>query len=1277
MRTVPRRALSLALLAALAGCSLTLDPNSVKAPARGPVLSLSTSTLSFTAVQGGATVTPSTGTVLVSNSGAGTLGVPTATVTYASGGAWCTATVSGAAAPYTVTVTPSVTGLLAGTYTATVRIAVAGASSSPATVAVTFNVGSPTQPSIALSSTALTFSATQGATDPAPQTVSVTNSGVGTLAAPTTSISYGSGSGWLSATVSGAAAPYTISVQPTTGALAVGTYTATVSVQSAGASNTPQAFSVTFTVIPRPQIVLSATSLTFAAAQGGANPALQTVQVTNGGGGTLAPPTATISYGSGSGWLLATVSGTGPAYTISVQPTTGALASGTYGATISVASAGAANTPQAITVVFNVGTGGPILALQTNALSFTATQGGTSPVAQTVTVTNAGTGTLATPTTTVAYASGTGWLTNVSVASAGANTFTISVQPTLGALVAGDYQATVSVASAGAQNSPVQIAVTFTVGSISQSTLALSATSVTFSAVQGGSSPAAAPLTIQNSGAGTLATPTASIAYATGTGWLAAAVTGGAAPFTLTLTPTLGALTAGTYTATVSVASAGASNTPVAVSVTFTVLTPPSMVLSTTALAFGATQNGTAPAPQTVQVTNGGQAPLAAPTTSIAYGSGSGWLAATVSGAAAPYTVTVTPTLGALAAGTYTASVSIASAGASNSPRTVNVTFTVDAQPALGLSSQALAFSAVQGGSSPAPQTVAVTNSGGGTLATPSATVSYSSGTGWLAATVSGAAVPYTVTLQLTTGALTAGTYNATVSVASAGAANTPQAIAVTFTITAAAQPTIAVNPGTLGFAANTGGASPAAQTVAITNSGTGTLATPTATVAYTTGSGWLAASLTGSGNSYVLTATPTLGGLAAGTYAATITITSTGATNTPVSIPVTFTVSTPPTLSLSSGAVTFAATLGGAAPAAQNVTVSNAGGGSLSPLTTSITYASGSGWLTATASGLTISLQPNLAAVSTAGSYTATVLVASAGATNSPQPIVVTFNVAQQPTITLSNTAFAFAAVEGGGNPAAQTFTVTNAGGGTLASPSITPTYLVGAGWLQTSVTGTSPTYTVSIQPMTDALTPGTYTATLAVASAGASNSPQWVSVTFSVGSAAVPTIALSRSSLTFATNVGAALPAAQAVTVSNAGSGTLAAPTASIAYASGDAWLSATVTGGPTSYTLSVRPTSTTLPAGTYSATVNVASTGASNTPQAIAVSYTVVGVSACVAAASGHQLCGSSASAGGAEKVNAASGHAVRRSTVDASPSPTVQAASGHQVARGALSPGAAKP
>jgi hypothetical protein len=114
--------------------------------------------------------------------------------------------------------------------------------------AITLGGGGSSSPTISLSPTSLSFSATQGGGNPSAQNVTVSNSGGGTLAAPTTQINYSQGSGWLSVNCTGSSAPYTCSTQPATGSLAAGTYNATVQVSSSGATNTPQSYTVAFTV---------------------------------------------------------------------------------------------------------------------------------------------------------------------------------------------------------------------------------------------------------------------------------------------------------------------------------------------------------------------------------------------------------------------------------------------------------------------------------------------------------------------------------------------------------------------------------------------------------------------------------------------------------------------------------------------------------------------------------------------------------------------------------------------------------------------------------------------------------------------------------------------------------------------------------------------------------------------------------------------------------------------------------------------------------------------
>ena len=60
--------------------------------------------------------------------------------------------------------------------------------------------------------------------------------------------------------------------------------------------------------------------------------------------------------------------------------------------------------------------------------------------------------------------------------------------------------------------------------------------------------------------------------------------------------------------------------------------------------------------------------------------------------------------------------------------------------------------------------------------------------------------------------------------VTAAGATGSPKTVAVTFTVDPPAPPVLAVTPATLAFSATVGGASPAAKTFAVTNTGSGSM---------------------------------------------------------------------------------------------------------------------------------------------------------------------------------------------------------------------------------------------------------------------------------------------------------------------------------------------------------------------------------------------------------------------------------------------------------------------
>jgi fibronectin type 3 domain-containing protein len=116
--------------------------------------------------------------------------------------------------------------------------------------------------------------------------------------------------------------------------------------------------------------------------------------------------------------------------------------------------------------------------------------------------------------------------------------------------------------------------------------------------------------------------------------------------------------------------------------------------------------------------------------------------------------------------------------------------FAKSLDPTIGLDPATLSFTAVEGGGNPSSKDVSVSNTGGGVLDAVTTSISYKSGSGWLAATASGSAGnSQKVTNSVDATGLSQGTYEATVTVS---AANAPQdaTYTVKLTFTANVAPT-------------------------------------------------------------------------------------------------------------------------------------------------------------------------------------------------------------------------------------------------------------------------------------------------------------------------------------------------------------------------------------------------------------------------------------------------------------------------------------------------------
>src|SRR5579871_1578842 len=423
-----------------------------------------------------------------------------------------------------------------------------------------------------------------------------------------------------------------------------------------------------------PTLALNSTTFNFTSQQGGAEPATQSANITNTGGGTLSW-SAAAQAANGGRWLsVSPASGVGTGSVTITADNTG-LTAGTYSGTVTITAPGANSSPQMINVSFVIAAPAtpPAIALSSSALSFSAQQGNANPANQTVTVSNGGGGTL---TWTAAVTSGS-WLSITYVGSV------ITVSANISGLAPNTYTGAIQVSSSVASNGPVTIAVTLVVSAPPQApSISLSPGAVSFSANQGGASPASKTVSLSNAGGGTLNWSAAAV----GGSWLSVTPASGTGPATLTISAVTSGLAAGNYTGSIQVTATGAGNTPQTIAVSFIVVQGASSAIALTPMSLQfVTATGTSPAAQTFQVQNSFSSTLGFTATATTL-SGGNWLSVSPSSGASPATVTVTVNSNGLAKGVYQGAVTIAalaSSNAINSPQTVQIALAVSA-PVIG-----------------------------------------------------------------------------------------------------------------------------------------------------------------------------------------------------------------------------------------------------------------------------------------------------------------------------------------------------------------------------------------------------------------------------------------------------------------------------------------------------------------------------------------------------------------------------------------------------------------
>jgi Viral BACON domain len=498
-------------------------------------------------------------------------------------------------------------------------------------------------------------------------------------------------------------------------------------------------------------------------------------------------------------------------------------------------------------------------------------------------------------------------------------------------------------------------------------TILVSPASLTYNYQSGGTAPAAQNVAVSSSGSAFNYT------VSTSATWLTASPTSGSTPGSVSVSVSPQSLSAGTYTGTVTITSAGASNNPKTVAVTLNVTAAalPTLGVSPASLTYNYQIGGSAPVAQSIALSSSGSAVSYTTATSAT------WLSATPPSGNTPATLSVSVNPSGLTAGTYNGNVTISSAGASNSPKSVPVTLNVTAAPPSGTLTVAplsLSFNYQSGGATPAAQTVNLSSS---------SALSYSvtSSGSWLSVTPTSGSTPGSLSVSINPTGLAAGSYSGSVTVSATGASNSPQKVAVNLTVSSAppTNPSLSISPGTLAFTYASGSSSSGTQNLSITSTGSALNLTIAAS-----GGSWLTATpSSGSTPATVkITANPT--GMAAGTYNGTITITATGAANSPQKVPVQLVVTgggggTGKLRVWPSRGVYFDYEAGHSDPSPRTVRVLSTGSA------LSFTAAAHGGtWVSVTPSGgttpgsLSISVDPTGLA---SGTYSATISIAAPGA--------------------------------------------------------------------------------------------------------------------------------------------------------------------------------------------------------------------------------------------------------------------------------------------------------
>jgi phosphatidylethanolamine-binding protein (PEBP) family uncharacterized protein len=562
-------------------------------------------------------------------------------------------------------------------------------------------------------------------------------------------------------------------------------------------------------------------------------------------------------------------------------------------------------------------------------------------------------------------------------------------------------------------------------------------------------------------------------------------------------------------------------------------------------LAFGNQTINTTSAAQTVTLTNSGNAALSIAGISVT-GTNAGDFVQTnacgsslAAGASCMIGVTFTPPATGTRAGTLTITDNSGTAG---STQTVSLggTGTSVPAPAVSLSPLSLAFGNETVYTTSTAQTLTLSNTGNTALSITSLALTGSNASDFDQSNTCGSSLAAgancTIAVMFTPSVT--GTRAASVGITD-NASDSPQTVSLSGTGTAAVA---SLSPTSLTFASQAVGATSAAQTITLNNTGNSALSISSLALTGTNPNDFAQTNNCGAGVAAGANCTinVTFTPAASGTRSAAVTLTD-NATGSPQTVSLSGT-GTAAVASLSPSSLTFASQAVGATSAAQTITLNNTGNSALSISSLALTGTNPNDFAQTNNCGAGVTAGANCTINVTftpaaSGTRSAAVTLTD-NATGSPQSVSLT-GTGTAAVASLSPSSLTFASQAVGATSAAQTITLNNTGNSALSISSLAlmgtnPNDFAQSNNCGASVAaGANCTISVRFTPSAS----GSRTASLSITD-NASGSPQTVSLS---GTGALALASLSPTSLAFGNQSVGTTSTAQTLTLSNTGNAPL----------------------------------------------------------------------------------------------------------------------------------------